>query len=829
LSTADRALASADPADDLVVDRLPIVRSRDRVPHAGRVPGTAGRFICGEAPAARYCAASLSSRSSHPSPGPAPDAVERSLARADGLALSLRSALERICLPLARAAAVFVRGRTWHSFGFARLDDHARERFGRSGRWVRDLAALGETLSSLPGLATALAGDDGRPPLGRVAALLVGRAATPASLGAWISHARSIPVRDLRAAVRQARASGTVWPAGDSPAGDPPEDPAPAEGPPEDPSPASASSAVTPPEEDDAPDRSIVRLPVPAPVLAAFDEAVDLYRAVEGTRASVTSFIEALVAEASAGGPLLPEAPGIESAGVGAVIPGAPNADPVTGASRPRIPPSGGFAGDPDRVSLRSGLDAAIVESALARSTGCWNHLPASSPASWALALAGTSLARLEGLSRSTGNGSPAELDARIRALILLENELEARLGRLLAEMAERGAWPRLRFAGVGHYAEQRLGLSRTSAEDRARAARALRRFPLLRAAYEEGRLGLELTLLVLRILGDGPADHSTEAAWLARAEEATVKRLRDEARALARRRFNVETGRAGRFGDDGPFGGAGPSGDPGRSESGSPRACAGHHRPLDDAVWHASLRREPGTARRRIIYLGRLAAGWSESPGALPGPDVFLRLRLPDDLAADFVGAIEAARLELSGRADAVPWDAPWPEADPAPSVAAARTFSTRSRRVPAWVGLLALLEDFARTWDPVGDEAAAGRAAPRASGAAAARATPRRPGDAVYIRDGWRCTAPACTSMRNLEDHHIRYRSRGGSDNPSNRTCLCRFHHQRGEHGGLASCTGSAPLGITWRLGSPDLATWYRNERRIEAADRRLAGHET
>jgi hypothetical protein len=109
----------------------------------------------------------------------------------------------------------------------------------------------------------------------------------------------------------------------------------------------------------------------------------------------------------------------------------------------------------------------------------------------------------------------------------------------------------------------------------------------------------------------------------------------------------------------------------------------------------------------------------------------------------------------------------------------------------------VLALVEDFALTWD--GDGGA-----------------PARPGDRIYIRDGWRCTAPGCTSRRNLEDHHV-YRSRRGSDEPSNRTCLCRFHHQRGEHGDLASCRGAAPLGILWRLGRIEVASWYRSERRL------------
>src|SRR3989441_757318 len=332
--------------------------------------------------------------------------------------------------------------------------------------------------------------------------------------------------------------------------------------------------------------------------------------------------------------------------------------------------------------------------------------------------------------------------------------------------MAERGAWPRLRFAGVGHYAEERLGVSRTSAEDRVRAARSLRPFPLLRAAYDEGRIGLEATLLITRILGRGPVEAAVERAWLLRAEEATVKRLRDEARALGRR--------------------------------GSGRALE-RSVPLDDTDWHASLRRDPGTARERVGRFGMEAA-------ERPSPDVFLRLRLPHDLAGDFLAAIEASRGRLSAMADSVPRDEPWPDAHAAPSVLAARTFSVRSRRVPAWVGLLALLEDFVLTWDPV----ARGRE----------RAIQKRPGDPVCARAGWRCTAPGCTSRKNLEDHHIVYRSHQGCDEMSNRTCLCRFHHQRGEHGGLASCSGEAPLRILWRLGRKEVGVGYRNERRVDSA---------
>lgn len=54
------------------------------------------------------------------------------------------------------------------------------------------------------------------------------------------------------------------------------------------------------------------------------------------------------------------------------------------------------------------------------------------------------------------------------------------------------------------------------------------------------------------------------------------------------------------------------------------------------------------------------------------------------------------------------------------------------------------------------------------------------------LFARDGWRCTVSGCTSYRNLQGHHIEFRSRGGSDELSNRTTLCAFHPLRGVHGG-------------------------------------------
>ena len=73
----------------------------------------------------------------------------------------------------------------------------------------------------------------------------------------------------------------------------------------------------------------------------------------------------------------------------------------------------------------------------------------------------------------------------------------------------------------------------------------------------------------------------------------------------------------------------------------------------------------------------------------------------------------------------------------------------------------------------------------------------------DAVVEREGWRCAVPGCTSRRNLHDHHLRFRSAGGSDAPENRVALCAFHHQRCLHVGFLRIRGRAPDGLVFELG--------------------------
>ena len=610
---------------------------------------------------------------------------------ADSLAVAIRAALDRITLALARVAVPWARGRGWRHFGYARLDDYCRERLDRHGRWLRDFSALGEGVEALPAIGAALLGSDGGRPLGRVPALLITRVARSETVGAWIDRARYLTVRELRAEIAAAGQNG-----------------------------------------EPEPDRVRIRLPCPRALPTAFDEVLDLHRAVNAQESTATSLVEALVAE-SFSSPAPP--------------------DPVRQGRGSGLEP------------LRAWENRQRYENGLAVATGRWRAiLDGPVPEGRAHTL----LRKVLELEAAPDPGSSEALDARLRALVAVEGELERALGEVLDGMGADGAWARLRFAGVGHYVEERLGLSRSTGENRVRLRRALRRYRDIRGAYEDGRLGQEAALLIVRILGDGAASRDLQQQWLARAQAVTLKRLRDELRALRREGSDrdAEARESGRFAT------------PARA-------------PLDDAAWHASLRRAPGDSLRRVIHLGeRTARDLVGGTDAAWLQSATFALSLPPELAQDLVDAIDARTRVLAcgmptGQEGPPRWSVEsGSEVGVPPSQRLAELFSTHRRRVPAWVGLLALLEDYAMTWDD-------------------SRAHPRRKGRRIYVRDGWRCMAPGCTSRARLEEHHVRYRSRRGGHEPENRICLCRFHHQQGEHGGLASCRGRAPLGLLWRMG--------------------------
>jgi hypothetical protein len=91
------------------------------------------------------------------------------------------------------------------------------------------------------------------------------------------------------------------------------------------------------------------------------------------------------------------------------------------------------------------------------------------------------------------------------------------------------------------------------------------------------------------------------------------------------------------------------------------------------------------------------------------------------------------------------------------------------------------------------------------------------------IFVRDGWRCQMPGCTSSAmGLHDHHIVFRSRGGTDDEDRRLAACVFCHLRLIHGGFIRVSGKVSEGVVVELGTaggePPLSGWVR-ERRVAA----------
>ena len=704
----------------------------------------------------------------------------------DRLAAETARLLATLDRPLARAAARVRKGRLWAELGRRNAADYAREDLGRSARWLRDLAAVGAAAERMPALGAALAGDDGAPPLGLFAARQVARVADEATLAAWLEAARRLSARELRDAAAEALAAR-----GEDGAVPPPPPPG-ADG--DDARRGARDDAAAwaeGPDDDDDATRVGFRLDVPRAARAAFEVGVELHRRVEGRDASATSFVEALCAESEG------RAGAADPAERGASLCGAwwraprlrfflPTAEAERRLERrarhrklgsPDAPPTTDEAEERRRAARIAAARAALAEDAAF-------------------------------LGRAGADDARAAAD--LARLARLEDGLRRALAEFLVALNERRRWRAHGYADLGHYAEARLGLSRPTAFRLVLAARAAEWSPALAEADDRGALRFsKLVLLAGMFLRRFPPEPAQEE-WVAAAEGKTCKRLRDELGDVAMRRAPASA-------------------------------------PPPDGEWRARRRVLAGGVRREIVGLAREAleedARWTT-----------LRLRLPRELARRFAAAIdrdaallgvaafgplEAEGLGARAAGDgAVSTFAASAAGGSGVSTAAASvagdcgvsTFAASAAggsgvstsaagdcavsmfaasaagdcgvstfaasAAGAWVGLLALLCDYAATWDPELPH-------------------PGLRADGVLDRDGWRCTAPGCSARADLEKHHVRYRSRGGDDDPSNLTTLCRFHHRHGEHGGLLRVRGRAPDALRFRLGNGPDAPWYADER--------------
>jgi hypothetical protein len=400
-----------------------------------------------------------------------------------------------------------------------------------------------------------------------------------------------------------------------------------------------------------------------------------------------------------------------------------------------------------------------------------------------------------------------------LRNLVRYENSLELRMGSLLLEQHERRAWPAFGCHSLDEYAEKRLGWPSSSARRRVDAARALRRVHVVRDAYESGRTTLEQTEWIIRATRKATLSEPEQREWVGHAAPVMIKRLRDETRILERNRLEhraavarAVTLRHGTFAKRTPanMDGADASGGPAdasgaASPTGAPEATPKCFPvPPDDATWLRSLARAPGQARNRLLDLEGSLLERVLMRGAMLEERAVLRV--PEWLARDLLSCLTTLRARVCS--EALESRSPAEEARALLSVRIAGVYLEQSSQVPLWVGLLAALEICVLEWDD-----------PRRK--TASSTLQRR----VIERDGCRCTAPGCTARRNLQVNHIEERSHGGPDAAWNLHAVCAAHHLHYIHGGRASVRGRAPGNMVWRLGRPELAQWFVNERRIRS----------
>src|SRR5438128_2419796 len=312
----------------------------------------------------------------------------------------------------------------------------------------------------------------------------------------------------------------------------------------------------------------------------------------------------------------------------------------------------------------------------------------------------------VEALARGAEDLNAFGLDRRMRAALRALQRVDFQMGRLLHLLFARRLYRLLGFPTAARYAEERLGLSARKARALVALDRCSAALPALAAAYRQGEVSWLRALSLLPVVDEGSA-----AAWVARAQAVTMRRLVDE----------VEWTLAVH--------------DTGGKAAGPPPLGARLVRPERQVCAHAV--------------------------------DADITFFAPESVAILLRSAIASFTLPAE----------------------------------PSWRGLERLLDHVHHEWS-----------------------TQPRHRDPIFARDGWRCAVPACTSRRNLHDHHLLFRSRGGGNARDNRITVCAWHHLRGIHQGRVRAWGTAPDAVTCELGTrpgqPALVT-LQGDRYLEVSE--------
>lgn len=714
---------------------------------------------------------------------------------------------------LAAVAGQLVRARSWERLGFARLRDYAVERAGHSARSLQDLARVDAALAGLPRVEAALVEGE----LTWTKARLLCRVASADDEALWVSFAREKTARALSREVRAVDAGAL-------------------------------ESAAAATDEDGAleEERETIQLRCTPAVRARWWRARQLARRVAGEALPVWGCMEAIAAEVLSALPLdqelepAPHPARAEHASSGVWAEAAEQDPAASGCavrrprnqperegdrtretdSQPMPPPAangcaerrpvgeperdasrGGHAqpattpeengcaeqrprGEPERAAPQGPQSQPTPEPA---ASGCADqgrergspspperpspNSPSASPAPQAPRVELPPF--LASLVAGLENADAFDLDQRLRRAVALEQRLEAEMGPLVLRIAEGRLHRGAGFASMDEYARERLGISPRKARALLRLERAGRRARLLREAYRDGRLSWVQAHALVPVLAIAAAH---QHSWIEWASLVTVRRLQEDVeRALVLHAT-----------------------DPLRFEetAGLPADARGEDGEGDGREGHET-REAPGGECESAGTEGRAGA---EAAGDAEGGSSHERQT--------------GAKTTRTGETCRIFWNGPRDVARLFRAVLCTvrRHIERRTGRLPSeGEALDAMLEHVFEAWTSgtgvemgmgmgLGMESMGVLGGPGVLGPERVCAAHR-----VFARDGWRCTVPGCSSYRELHDHHIRFRSAGGSDAESNRTTLCAWHHLRGVHAGPARLRlrGGAPRHLRFELG--------------------------
>jgi hypothetical protein len=387
--------------------------------------------------------------------------------------------------------------RAYRRLGFVRLSDYARERLGVSARTLQAAAWVATRLDALPIVAAAF--DRSEVSWAQVRAVCA--VARRDDQERWLARARVSTVDELERTAHALRRSG-------------------------------AGAADPDPDHDDGTidgePAMRWRIACPARVRALWRRAVELASRAAGEPLAAWRAAEIIAAEAFSG---RPAGAAIVDRAVLACMRLARRArrcDSATDAHRPVTDAAASalamnIASETDVAAGSLAMRVASDPGANSLPMSVSSHCPEPGTGATAPAAAASESERSDTEPPHTAS-DPFALDARLVAAMRAIRTSEPRIGRLLRIVVDQRLYRAHGFTSLAGYVRERLGISVRKAWALLKVERSTRRADAFARAYGEGASSWVCALTLLPVV-----DRENAAAWLARADAVTVRRLADE------------------------------------------------------------------------------------------------------------------------------------------------------------------------------------------------------------------------------------------------------------------------------------------------------------